>query len=45
MAVEQAVWALRNTVDVTASREALARLAEDGALSPEMRELAAQGLA
>ncbi|MET7305779.1 hypothetical protein ACWD7C_05425 [Streptomyces sp. NPDC005134] len=45
MVAEQAVWALRNTAEVPQSREALARLAADEALPPEIRELAAQELA
>ncbi|MCX5311045.1 hypothetical protein [Streptomyces sp. NBC_00154] len=45
MAAEQAVWALRNTAEVPQSREALARLAADEALPPEIRELAAQEVA
>lgn len=44
MAAEKAVWALRHTAEVPQSREALARLAADETLGPEIRELAAQGL-
>ncbi|QNE75239.1 hypothetical protein F0344_12025 [Streptomyces finlayi] len=40
MAAEYAVWALRNTAEVPESRQALARLAVDEALPPEVRELA-----
>ncbi|MFF1416834.1 hypothetical protein [Streptomyces sp. NPDC058280] len=44
MAAEQAVWALRTTSEVPRSREALARLAMDEGLPPEIRELVLEGL-
>ncbi|QNE75236.1 hypothetical protein F0344_12000 [Streptomyces finlayi] len=42
MAAEQAVWALGHTAEIPQSREALARLAADEALPPEIREPATQ---